>query len=263
MIIQSFFDSRTNTLTYVVHAEKNPQCVVIDPVLDYEFEQDSVFTESADKLIQYLESNKLQLKYILETHVHADHLTAADFLRVRYPTAMVVIGQHVDKVQKVFNAQLGLTSKTADFDLLVKEGDVLPFSSLKVEVIETPGHTPACVTYKIGDALFTGDFLFMPDSGTGRCDFPLGSAVDLYQSVQKIFALPDSTRIFVGHDYQPLGRVLRFQTTVGEQKASNIHVHAGVSESEYVKFREERDKTLPAPKLLEPSLKVNLKAGKI
>ena len=250
-------------MTYVVHEENNPQCVVIDPVLDYETEQDSVFTESADKVINYLEINKLQLKYILETHVHADHLTASDFFKVRYPTAMVVIGQNVKKVQEVFNPKLNLKSKPSDFDILVKEGDVLPFASLKIEVFETPGHTPACVTYKIGDALFTGDFLFMPDSGTGRCDFPLGSASDLYKSVQKIFALPDSTRIFVGHDYQPGGRGLKFETTVGEQKSANIHVHAGVNEAEYIQFRTERDKTLSAPKLLEPSLKVNLKAGKV
>lgn len=263
MVIKSFFDSRTSTLTYVVHEEKNPQCVVIDPVLDYELEQDNIFTESADKVIQYLEFNKLQLKYILETHVHADHLTASDFLKVRYPTALVVIGQNVKKVQDVFNPKFGLTTKPSDFDILVKEGDVLPFASMKIEVIETPGHTPACVTYKINEALFTGDFLFMPDSGTGRCDFPLGSASALYQSVQKIFRLPDSTRIFVGHDYQPGGRNLKFETTVGEQKSANVHVHSGVSETEYVKFRGERDKTLSEPKLLEPSLRVNLKAGRV
>lgn len=250
-------------MTYIVHEQDNPQCVVIDPVLDYEADQDNVFTESADKLIHYLESNKLQIKYVLETHVHADHLTAADFLKVRYPTALVVIGRHVDKVQNVFNQKLQVNSKPSDFDILVKEGDVLPFASLKIEVIETPGHTPACVTYKIGDALFTGDFLFMPDSGTGRCDFPLGSAAELYRSAQKIFALPDETRIFVGHDYQPGGRVLKFETTVGEEKSSNIHLHSGISEAEYIQFRETRDKTLAAPKLLEPSLKVNLKAGRI
>ena len=262
MIIQSFFDSRTNTLTYIVHEQGNPQCVVIDPVLDYDAEKDQVFAESADKVIQYLESNKLQLKYILETHVHADHLTASDLLKSRYPTALVVIGRHVGKVQEVFNSKLRLQSKPSDFDLLVKEGDTLPFSSLKIEVIETPGHTPACVTYKIGDALFTGDFLFMPDAGTGRCDFPLGSAADLYRSVQKIFQFPDSTRIFVGHDYQPGGRALKFETTVGEQKASNIHVKSGVTETEYIQFREERDKTLSPPKLLEQSLKLNLRAGR-
>ena len=262
MVVHSFFDHRTSTLTYIVHETGVAECVVIDPVLDLDVEKNQTFTESADKVIQYLAQNKLRPKYILETHVHADHLTASAYLKNKYPTAKVVIGRHVDQVQRVFNPKFNIDSNPKDFDVLVKEGDRLEFGSASIEVIETPGHTPACVTYKIGEALFTGDFLFMPDSGTGRCDFPLGSARKLYESVQKVFKFPDSTKIYVGHDYQPGGRSLQFQTTVGEEKQKNIHVKEGVSAAEYVQFRETRDKTLSAPKLLEPSLKVNLRAGR-
>lgn len=262
LVIKSFFDSRTSTLTYVVHAQDDLKCVIVDPVLDLDLESQKTFTESADKVIQYLNEQKLQPQYILETHVHADHLTGSAYFKTKFPSVDVVIGRHVNQVQEVFNSKLGVESKPSDFDILVADGDVLLAGRMKIEVIETPGHTPACVTYKIGDCLFTGDFIFMPDSGTGRCDFPLGSAAKLYESVQKIFALPDYTKIYVGHDYQPGGRPLKFETSVGEEKKNNIHLKNGISAAEYIKFREERDKTLSPPKLLEPSLKVNLRAGK-
>lgn len=263
MNVQHFYDTRTNTLTYIVFKNPNSDCVVIDPVLDLDVENNKVYWESAEKLVQFIEKNQLTLKYILETHVHADHLTASAYLKAKYPAAKVVIGSHVDQVQNVFNSKLNIEAKTSDFDILVKEGDRLDFDGSFVEVIETPGHTPACVTYKIEDNLFTGDSLFMPDSGTGRCDFPLGSASKLYESIMKIFKLPSYTKIFVGHDYQPGGRALRFETSVGEQISGNIHLKNGVSEKDYVQFREGRDKTLSAPKLLEPSLKVNLRAGRV
>ena len=263
LTVQHFFDSRTSTLTYVVHTQGQKECVVIDPVLDFDLEKMKIFTESADQLIQYLEQHGLVPRYILETHVHADHMTASAYLKSKYHEAKVVIGHHVDRVQDVFNLMLRLNPKARpeSFDLLVKEGDVLEVGKLQVEVIETPGHTPACVTYKIGSMLFTGDFLFMPDSGTGRCDFPLGSAAQLYESVHKIFKQPPETKIYVGHDYQPGGRALMFETTVGEQRQKNIHLRDGVSEREYIDFRETRDKSLSAPKLLIPSLQVNLRAG--
>lgn len=262
MVVQEFFDPRTNTLTYIVYNQDQSSCLIIDPVLDLNTETNTTFTESADKLIAYLQQNNLQPQYILETHVHADHLTSSAYLKSKFPLAKIVIGRGVSKVQEVFNPKFGLKSTPFDFDLLVKDGDRFDTGELKVEVLETPGHTPACVTFKIQDCLFTGDVLFMPDSGTGRCDFPLGSAGVLYQSIQKIYALPESTKIYVGHDYQPEGRALMFKTTVGEQKSKNIHLNAGVSKDQYVQFRESRDKALSPPKLLEPSLRVNLRAGR-
>jgi glyoxylase-like metal-dependent hydrolase (beta-lactamase superfamily II) len=266
MEIKSFFDKPTFTITYVVYDESTKDAVVIDPVRDYDASTGRVSTTHHDLVNGFVKDNGLKLHYILETHVHADHLTGAPLLKREHPEAQVVISEKIKVVQDtfipVFNME-GTASDGSQFDKLVADGDSFTAGSLEIKVIATPGHTPACLTYHIGDALFTGDALFMPDMGTGRCDFPKGDADDLYASIQKIYALPDETRIFVGHDYAPGGREYAWETTVGKEKAENIQLKSNTTKEEFVTFRRDRDSQLNAPKLLLPSIQVNLAAGEL
>lgn len=267
MQIKAFFDPRTSTLTYVVHDAVTGDAVVIDPVLDYDPKASRTWTESADAVIAFVRENNLKLHYILETHAHADHLSGSQIIQRAFPQAKIAVGERITEVQEVFKRVFDLPvdfpTDGRQFDKLLREDTPLRAGSLHIETIFTPGHTPACATFKIGDALFTGDTLFMPDSGTGRCDFPGGSAHALYQSVQKLYALDDETRVFVGHDYQPGGRAVQWETTIGEQKAKNIQIPAGRGEAEFVEFRTARDATLEAPQLLFQSVQVNVDAGKL
>jgi glyoxylase-like metal-dependent hydrolase (beta-lactamase superfamily II) len=267
MQVKTFYDKRTSTLTYVVYDPHTTDALVIDPVQDFDAASGSLWRESVDEVIQYLNDNQLKLHWVLETHAHADHLSGAPLLKQACPNVKVGIGANITAVQKVFKGIFNLPKdfKTdgSQFDKLLVEGEVLEAGTIKVETMYTPGHTPACATYRIDDALFTGDAIFMPDSGTGRCDFPGGSATDLYRSIRKIYAQPDDTRIFVGHDYQPGGREVKYQTTVGAQKQGNVALRADSSEAEFVAFREKRDATLPAPKLLFQSVQVNVDAGRL
>lgn len=266
MKIKDFFDTRTFTLTYVVYDEATRDAIVIDPVLDYDPVGSRVWTESVDQVIRFLQEENLKLHYVMETHAHADHLSGAQMLKEAFPDAKTAIGERITVVQETFKNYFNLPddfpTDGSQFDRLLKDGETLEAGSLRIEVIFTPGHTPACATYKIGDALFTGDTMFMPDMGTGRCDFPAGSAHDLYNSItRKLYTMPDETRMFVGHDYQPGGRELAFETTVGEQKRSNVQLRDGMSEAEFTRFRSERDKELAAPKLLFQSVQINIDAG--
>jgi glyoxylase-like metal-dependent hydrolase (beta-lactamase superfamily II) len=268
MEIKALFDDRTSTLTYIVYDPDSRDAVVIDPVLDYDAASGATWRDSVEKVVAFLNENKLKLRYVLETHAHADHLSGSQLLREACPEHQLAIGERIREVQQAFRGVFALPESFptdgSQFGRLLKDGDIVDAGSLRIETRFTPGHTPACVTYKIGDTLFTGDSLFMPDSGTGRCDFPGGSARDLYHSItQRIYSEPDSTRIFVGHDYQPGGRELRYETTVGEQKRANVALRGDTSEEEFVAFRQRRDATLPAPKLLFQSVQVNIDAGRL
>lgn len=268
MEINAFFDERTSTLTYVVWDSETRDSIVIDPVMDYEPAGSTTWTESVDRIISFLNLNKLKLHYVLETHAHADHLSGSQLLKQACPNVKTAVGRRITEVQATFKTIFGLPDEFPtdgrQFDLLLDDGSTLRAGSLTIETVFTPGHTPACATYKIGDALFTGDALFMPDSGAGRCDFPGGSAADLYESVtERIYDFPDATRLYVGHDYQPKGRALAYQTTVGEQKANNVALRASTSKDEFVEFRTNRDEQLPAPKLLFQSVQVNVDAGRM
>lgn len=264
--VQAFFDDATNTVSYIVHDPETKKAAIIDPVLDFTPRNGRISTSSADALLAAAKVQGLDIVYLLETHAHADHLSAAHHLR-DITGAPVVIGSHITEVQSIFAAIFEADDVTADgsqFDRLVKQGDSLPLGSLTIEILHTPGHTPACLTYLIGDAAFVGDTLFMPDYGTARTDFPGGSAHTLYGSIRKILALPPETRIFVGHDYLPTGRATyQWETSVAQQRAGNIHVHDGISEDDFVTMRTARDKTLEAPLLILPSLQVNIRAGEL
>jgi glyoxylase-like metal-dependent hydrolase (beta-lactamase superfamily II) len=267
MKIESFFDKRTYTVTYVVYDEATRDAVVIDPVMDYDPAASRTWFESVDAVDQFIKAQGLNLHYVMETHAHADHLSGAQEFKRRYPGVKLAIGARITEVQKVFKHVFDLPPSFAtdgsQFDVLLKEGELLRAGSLTFETIYTPGHTPACATYKIEDALFTGDALFMPDMGTGRCDFPGGSAADLYDSIQKLYALPDTTRVFVGHDYAPGGRQYAWETTIGAQKAGNIQLKAGTTKEQFVALRTARDAKLDAPKLLFQSVQVNVDGGKL
>ncbi|MBL8770575.1 MAG: MBL fold metallo-hydrolase [Phenylobacterium sp.] len=262
--VQAFFDPATSTATYLVSDPDTGAAAVIDPVLDFEPKGARLSTGSADAVLAAVADQGLDLRYVLETHAHADHLSAADHIR-RRTGAEIVIGARITEVQKRFIPMFEADDVAPDgaaFDRLVDETDVLPLGRLEVRVLHTPGHTPACVTYLIGDAAFVGDTLFMPDYGTARADFPGGDAAALYRSTRKILGLPPETRIFVGHDYLPPGRTeVRWETTVAEERAGNVHVHDGVSEAEFVALRNARDATLAPPTLILPSLQVNIRAG--
>ena len=262
--VQTFFDPATFTASYLVSDPSTAAAAIVDPVLDYEPKSAKLSTASADAMLAAVSEQGLRLLYVLETHAHADHLSAADYIR-RKTGAEVVIGSRIVEVQKsfipVFEAD-DLAADGAPFDRLLDEGDELPLGDLHIGVLHTPGHTPACVTYRIGDAAFVGDTLFMPDYGTARADFPGGDARTLYRSIRKILALPPETRVFVGHDYLPPGReAFRWETTVADERSHNIHVHAGVSEDGFVEMRTARDATLAAPTLILPSLQVNIRGG--
>jgi glyoxylase-like metal-dependent hydrolase (beta-lactamase superfamily II) len=268
MQVKAFFDSRTFTVTYIVHDPATNDAVIIDPVLDYDPAASKVWAESVEQVIEYVRAEKLNVHYILETHAHADHLSGSQLLKRAFPQAKIAVGERITVVQQTFKTIFNLTEDFAtdgsQFDRLLKDGEIVDAGSLKLEVIFTPGHTPACATYKIEDAIFTGDAIFMPDGGTGRCDFPAGSAKDLYHSIsRKLYALPDTTRVFVGHDYQPGGREVKWETTIGDEKQNNIQLKATTSEDEFIQFRAARDKTLAAPKLLFQSVQVNIDAGKM
>ncbi|WP_374414746.1 MBL fold metallo-hydrolase [Novosphingobium colocasiae] len=262
--VEAFFDPATFTVSYVVHDPATLHAAIIDPVLDFTPRNARTSTVSADRLLAYVSEQGLSLQWLLETHAHADHLSAAHYLRGK-TGAPIVIGAQIVQVQSTFAALFEADDVRADgsqFDRLVSEGDVLPLGDSAIHVLHTPGHTPACVTYLIGDAAFVGDTLFMPDYGTARTDFPGGSAADLYRSIRTILALPEATRIFVGHDYLPESRQdFRWETTVAEQNADNVHIHDGVAEDDFVTLRQTRDAALEAPLLILPSLQVNIRAG--
>ncbi len=262
--VRAFFDQATWTMTYVVKDPHSTACAIVDSVLDFDAASGRTTTDSADKVIAMVQSEGLDVEWILETHVHADHLSAAPYLH-KALGGRIGIGAHITDVQEIFgnlfNAEPEFRRDGSQFDQLFKEGDTFEIGGLHAEALHTPGHTPACMAYHIGDALFVGDTLFMPDFGTARCDFPGGDARVLYQSIQKLLAFPPETRLFMCHDYMPGGRELRYESTVAEQKASNIHVHDGISEDEFVKMRSEKDQTLDMPKLILPSVQVNMRAG--
>lgn len=262
--VQAFFDRATSTVTYLVHDPATRAAAIIDPVLDYAPYDARITTTSADAVLAAAAEQGLAVRWLLETHAHADHLSAAHHLRAQ-TGAPIVIGQHITDVQTIFAPLFDADDVVPDgrqFDRLVTDGDRLALGDLTIEVLHTPGHTPACVTYLIGDAAFVGDTLFMPDFGTARADFPGGDARTLYRSTRRILALPDATRIFVGHDYLPAVRSeYRWESSVAEQRAANVHVHDGVSEEAFVALRTARDATLAAPQLILPSLQVNIRAG--
>ncbi|TPE48014.1 MBL fold metallo-hydrolase [Maribrevibacterium harenarium] len=265
--VKAFFDEATFTVSYVVTDPATKQCAIVDSVLDYDHASGRTSTKSADEVISYIQSQDLSVAWILETHVHADHLSAAPYLRNKVG-GKIVIGDHITTVQNTFgkllNAEPEFARDGSQFDMLVKEDDQLPLGETAIQVLHTPGHTPACVTYVIGDACFVGDTMFMPDYGTARCDFPGGDAATLYRSIQKIFALPDDTRLFMCHDYKAPGRdEYQWETTVAEQKANNVHIHTGISEAEFCAMRTTKDATLAMPRLIWPSVQVNMRAGNL
>lgn len=263
--VVSFFDEFTFTVTYVVVDPETKKCAIIDSVLDFDPNSGRTKTDSADEVIAYIEHGKLDVEWILETHAHADHFSAAPYLQ-RKLGGKIAIGAHIPDVQKVFgglfNEGEGFKRDGSQFHHLFKDGETFKIGSLDADVLYVPGHTPACIAYHIGDAIFVGDTLFMPDYGSARCDFPGGDAGTLYDSVQKIYALPDETRMFLCHDYKAEGRDhFAWETTIGEQKAKNIHLNASVTRDEFIKMRTERDKTLSMPRLILPSIQVNMRAG--
>jgi glyoxylase-like metal-dependent hydrolase (beta-lactamase superfamily II) len=264
VVVQSFYDPATSTVSHVVHGEGEAACAAIDPVLDFDVKSGRTGTAQADRLLAYLRANGLRLEWILETHVHADHVTAAPALQ-RAAGGRIAIGAGVAEVQRrfgpLFGAEPEFRSDGSQFDHLFGDGERFAIGSLTAQVLATPGHTPACVTYVIGDAAFVGDTLFMPDGGTARCDFPGGDARTLYRSLRRILALPPQTRLFVCHDYRPGGREVAWETTVAAQRSANIHVKDGVDEAAFAAMRETRDATLSLPALLIPSVQVNMRAG--
>ena len=266
-LVHAFFDEATNTITYVVQEPQGRACAIIDSVLDFDYASGRTDTRSADAVVAFVRDKGLSVEWILETHVHADHLSAAPYLQERVG-GKIGIGEKITVVQetfgKVFNEGTRFQRDGSQFDRLFVQGDSFMIGQLRGDVLHTPGHTPACLTYVLGDAAFVGDTLFMPDFGTARCDFPGGSAETLFESVQKILALPDETRIFVGHDYKAPGRdEFAWETTVGAQKALNIHIGAGRPKADFVAMRQKRDATLAMPRLIVPSLQVNMRAGQM
>ncbi|MEY3352298.1 MAG: hypothetical protein RL533_607 [Pseudomonadota bacterium] len=263
-IVKAFFDQGTWTFTYVVYEKPNTPCVVIDSVLNYDPKSGRTKTKSADEVIAFVKEQGLTVDWILETHAHVDHLSAAPYLQ-KHLGGKIAIGSHIQDVQKVFKGIFNLESEFptngSQFDYLIEEGQDIYAGNLTIHPLFVPGHTPACMAYAIGDAIFVGDTIFMPDVGTARCDFPGGNAKTLYQSVQKILSYPDDTRLFMCHDYPPTDRPIAYETTVGEEKLKNIHVHQGVTEAQFVEMRNQRDQTLEMPVLILPSIQVNIRAG--
>lgn len=265
--VQHFFDEPTNTFSYVVQDPDSRACAIIDSVLDFDYAAGRTDVRSADEIIRFIRDNQLEVEWILETHVHADHLSAAPYLHEQLG-GQTGIGHKIMEVQdifgKAFNAGTEFARDGSQFDRLFSEGDIFTIGNLEASVLHTPGHTPACLTYVIGDAAFVGDTLFAPDAGTARCDFPGGDAHTMYHSVQKVLALPPETRIFLCHDYKAPGRdEFVHETTVAEQRERNIHVREGIKEDEFVKMRTERDATLNMPRLILPSVQVNMRAGEM
>lgn len=262
--VSGFFDDQTSTISYLVVDPDTGAAAIIDPVLDFDAAAGRTATASVDRIIAEVLRRGLKVGWILETHVHADHLSAAAYLKSRF-NAPVAIGTHVREVQRLFKPLFNLGPEFAtdgsQFDRVFEDGETFRLGSLSVEVLWTPGHTPADLSYRIGDALFVGDTLFMPDYGTARCDFPGGDATTLYRSIRRILTLPGSVRLFVGHDYRPGGRAAAWETTIVDQCRSNIHVRDGTTEDDFVTLRRTRDATLAMPRLMLPSIQVNLRAG--
>ncbi|MEN8832433.1 MBL fold metallo-hydrolase [Pacificibacter sp.] len=264
--VKAFFDEATWTITYVVKDPASNSCAIVDSVMDIDYAAGRISYESADEVIAYIESEGLTLEWLLETHVHADHLSGAPYIQ-RKLGGKIAIGENITIVQdvfgKVFNEGTEFQRDGSQFDRLLKDGDTLKIGELECFAMHTPGHTPACMTFTVGNATFTGDTLFMPDGGSARADFPGGDAATLFDSIQKVLALPEDMRLFMCHDYGPNGRDIEWETTVGAEKEHNIHVGAGKTKEEFVKFREERDAQLDMPRLIIPSLQVNMRAGEL
>ncbi|MBO6638421.1 MAG: MBL fold metallo-hydrolase [Roseitalea sp.] len=264
--VTAFFDPQTNTISYVVKDPASQACAIVDSVLDIDYAAGRLAYDSADKIIEHVKANDLTVAWIIETHVHADHLSAAPYLQEKLG-GKIGIGDQITIVQdtfgKVFNEGTEFQRDGSQFDRLFADGDTYQVGAMTAHVMATPGHTPACQTHVIGDAAFVGDTLFMPDGGSARADFPGGDAGVLYDSIQRVLALPEATRLFMCHDYGPNGRAIKWETTVGEEKAHNIHVGGGKSRDEFVAMRTERDETLDMPKLIIPSLQVNMRAGEV
>ncbi len=262
--VAAFFDKDTNTISYVVRDPDSKACAVVDSVMDIDYAAGRISYRSADLLIDYIRANELTVEWLIETHVHADHLSGAPYIQGKLG-GKLGIGEHVTTVQdvfgKVFNEGTEFRRDGSQFDRLFKDGDTYRIGTMTAFVMHTPGHTPACTTHVIGNAAFVGDTLFMPDGGTARADFPGGDAGQLYRSTRRLLALPGEMRLFMCHDYGPNGRDIRWETTVADERAHNIHVHDGVSEDDFVALREARDKTLGMPRLILPSLQVNMRAG--
>jgi len=264
--IKGFFDEETSTISYVVYDMTSKKCAVIDSVLDFDFSSGTIDYHNAEKIISFIEKMKLDLEWLIETHVHADHLSASPYIQKKLG-GKIGISEKISDIQnifgKTFNAGTEFQRDGSQFDRLFKDNDEYKIGSIKCKVINTPGHTPACTAHVIGNSIFVGDTLFMPDLGSARADFPGGDARELYRSIQKILSYPDDTLIFVCHDYPPTSRKVEWVTTVGEQKKKNIHVNTSIGEDEFVKVREARDKTLNMPKLIIPSIQVNMRAGNL
>ena len=264
--IKGFFDEETSTISYVVYDMTSKKCAVIDSVLDFDFSSGTIDYHNAQKIISFIEKMKLDLEWLIETHVHADHLSASPYIQKKLG-GKIGISEKISDIQnifgKTFNAGTEFQRDGSQFDRLFKDNDEYKIGSIKCKVINTPGHTPACTAHVIGNSIFVGDTLFMPDLGSARADFPGGDARELYRSIQKILSYPDDTLIFVCHDYPPTSRKVEWVTTVGEQKKKNIHVKTSIGEDEFVKVREARDKTLNMPKLIIPSIQVNMRAGNL
>jgi glyoxylase-like metal-dependent hydrolase (beta-lactamase superfamily II) len=264
-LIEAFFDEPTNTISYLVGDPATRTAAVIDPVLDFDLASGIADTRSAERILAFAREQDWQIEMVLETHAHADHLSSAPFIKA-HAGAWIGIGAHIRDVQRIFRPVFAMTDLKADgsdFDRLFEDGDRFAIGALEVEVLHVPGHTPADVAYRIGDAAFVGDTLFMPDYGTARADFPGGDARTLYRSIQRLLSLPDDTRLFLCHDYKAPGREeYRWETTVGDQRRSSVHVHDGVTEDAFVAMREQRDAGLTVPKLLLPSIQVNIRAGR-
>jgi glyoxylase-like metal-dependent hydrolase (beta-lactamase superfamily II) len=264
--VHGIFDEATWTVTYVVFEKPGSSCAIIDSVLDYDPKSGRTSNVSADKVIEFVKANDLKVEWILETHAHADHLTAAPYLK-QHLGGKTAIGDHIGGVQKVFkaifNLEAGFQQDGSQFDHLFADGEAIQVGAISGHTMYVPGHTPACVAYQFGDAVFVGDTMFMPDVGTARCDFPGGDAKTLYASTRKILSLPPETRLFMCHDYPPNGRPVNFQTTVAEQREKNIHVHDGISEAQFVDMRTKRDATLEMPVLILPAVQINIRAGEL
>ncbi|WP_340251775.1 MBL fold metallo-hydrolase [Roseobacter sp. HKCC-CH-9208] len=264
--VASFFDPATNTISYVVKDPNSNSCAIVDSVMDIDYAAGKISYENADAIISYVKEKGLKVEWLIETHVHADHLSAAPYIQEKLG-GKIGIGENIITVQetfgKVFNEGTEFQRDGSQFDALFKDGDVYEIGGLRAFAIYTPGHTPACMTHVVGNAAFVGDTLFMPDGGSARADFPGGDAGTLYDSIQKVLALPDEMRLFMCHDYGPNGRNIEWETTVGDEKKHNIHVGEGKTREEFIKFRTERDAQLDMPKLIIPSLQVNMRAGDI
>ena len=264
--VEPFFDPATNTISYVVKDPNSNSCAIVDSVMDIDYAAGKISYENADAIISYVKEKGFKVEWLIETHVHADHLSAAPYIQEKLG-GKIGIGENIITVQetfgKVFNEGTEFQRDGSQFDALFKDGDVYEIGGLRAFVIYTPGHTPACMTHVVGNAAFVGDTLFMPDGGSARADFPGGDAGTLYDSIQKVLALPDEMRLFMCHDYGPNGRNIEWETTVGDEKKHNIHVGEGKTREEFIKFRTERDAQLDMPKLIIPSLQVNMRAGDI